>query len=66
MLLDFENLSSGQKLEVDRISTELKIEFEGLIKTIGNKNKDNKDFFFRRNITSAEMMMKPIIFIICV
>ena len=45
MLLDFENLSSGQKLEVDRISTELKIEFEGLIKTIGNKNKDNKDFF---------------------
>lgn len=51
MLLDFENLSSGQKLEVDRISTELKIEFEGLIKTIGNKNKDNKDFFFSNIIS---------------
>ena len=45
MLLDFENLSSSQKIEVDKISTELKIEFESLIKTIGNKNKDNKDFF---------------------
>ena len=45
MLLDFENLSSGQKLEIDEISTELKIEFENLIKTIGDKNKKNKDFF---------------------
>ena len=39
MLLDFENLSSGQKLEVDRISTELKIEFEGLIKLLAIKIK---------------------------
>ena len=51
MLLDFENLSSSQKIEVDKISTELKIEFESLIKTIGNKNKDNKDFFFSNIIS---------------
>ena len=51
MLLDFENLSSGQKLEVDEISTELKIEFENLIKTIGDKNKNNKDFFFSNIIS---------------
>ena len=51
MLLDFENLSSGQKLEIDEISTELKIEFENLIKTIGDKNKKNKDFFFSNIIS---------------
>ena len=51
MLLDFENLSSSQKLEVDEISTELKIEFENLIKTIGDKNKNNKDFFFSNIIS---------------
>ena len=51
MKLDFENLSSGQKLEVDEISTELKIEFENLIKTIGDKNKNNKDFFFSNIIS---------------
>ena len=51
MKLDFENLSSDQKLEVDEISTELKIEFENLIKTIGDKNKNNKDFFFSNIIS---------------
>ena len=51
MNLDFENLSSDQKLEVDEISTELKIEFENLIKTIGDKNKNNKDLFFSNIIS---------------
>ena len=64
MLLDFENLSSSQKLEVDEISTELKREFEDLIKTIGDKNKYNKDLFFS-NIISRNNDENQLFYSLC-
>ena len=51
MILNFNNLTSDQKKQIDIIYHELENEFQILQRELYEKNKNNKDFFFS-NIAS--------------
>ena len=65
MLLDFNNLSSEQKLSIDQLFVEFQDDFEKLIKNIFTNNKhDNVDLLFC-NIVSRNNDENPIFYNIC-
>ena len=46
MILDFNNLSNHQKLQIDEISPKIENDYNILIENILKTNKNNNDIFF--------------------
>jgi len=64
MLLDFNNLSSYQKLEIDKISHEIEKDFHNFIEVLFENNKDNIDLLFS-NIISRNNDENSIFYNLC-
>ena len=64
MILDFNNLSSSQKLEIDKISNEIENNFHNFVEELFVKNKDNIDLLFS-NIISRNNDENSIFYNLC-
>ena len=64
MLLDLNNLSSGQKLQIDKIFSESEEDFQTLIENIYKKNDSNTDLIFS-NIISRSNDENKIFYNLC-
>ena len=65
MILNFNNLTSDQKKQIDIIYHELENEFQILQRELYEKNKNNKDFFFS-NIASRNNDENEIYYNLCI
>ena len=64
MILDFNNLSNHQKLQIDEISPKIENDYNILIENILKTNKNNNDIFFS-NIISRNNDENQIFYSLC-